>query len=333
MWVTRAELRAALARGDWGGRADGAGPCCSRAGSPSPARCWSPGPRSAEHDASAPGSRHIVPASRTPSAARGNPQPRACAGCPQVPTAGVAGAGEKWSAWMNGYSVSAAAPCRWVLRRRGTHSDPDRRADRGAPRGIRRGSTARRPGRPTRARGASRAREPRGRVGGEPCVGSVGPPAPGLVRSAGSGARDRHRVSGGRRGRVVHVHVAPLRPDEIVVVDGIPVTSVARTVVDMARWVISARGGDRRRRPQARGGGRGGPVGCVGTGARLAGHASTQRAVTFADGGSESVGESRSRVAVARAGLPAPRYCSGTCAGVPAGGSGAWTSAGPTGGR
>ncbi len=117
----------------------------------------------------------------------------------------------------------------------------------------------------------------------------------------------RHRVSGGRRGRVVHVHVAPLRPDEIVVVDGIPVTSVARTVVDMARWVSFERavviadaalrreGVDAEVLSAALARARGWP-----------GTPRARRAVTFADGGSESVGESRSRVAVARAGLPAP---------------------------
>jgi hypothetical protein len=41
--------------------------------------------------------------------------------------------------------------------------------------------------------------------------------------------------SGGRGGRRLRTHAAPLRADEIVVIDGLPTTSVARTVADMAR--------------------------------------------------------------------------------------------------
>src|SRR5690349_16683275 len=46
--------------------------------------------------------------------------------------------------------------------------------------------------------------------------------------------RDRSR-SGARRGTRVHVHSAPLTGDEIVVVDGVVCTCLARTVVDLAR--------------------------------------------------------------------------------------------------
>ena len=45
----------------------------------------------------------------------------------------------------------------------------------------------------------------------------------------------RSRRNGGRVDRVLHLHVAHLAPDEIVIIDGIAVTSVARTVVDCAR--------------------------------------------------------------------------------------------------
>src|SRR3954453_8638966 len=38
----------------------------------------------------------------------------------------------------------------------------------------------------------------------------------------------RDRPTGGRRGRIVHVHTAPLHVDEIALVDGVAVTSVAR---------------------------------------------------------------------------------------------------------
>jgi hypothetical protein len=117
----------------------------------------------------------------------------------------------------------------------------------------------------------------------------------------------RHQRSGGRRHRLVHVRTAPLGPDEVVQLAGCPVTSVARTVVDLARTssfesaVVTADA-------------------ALGTGAvdatelaesvrrvdRWPGCPAARRAIGFADGGAESVGESRSRVAIARAGLPAP---------------------------
>jgi len=45
------------------------------------------------------------------------------------------------------------------------------------------------------------------------------------------------RGSGSRSNARVHVHAAPLGADEVCVVAGIPVTSLARTVVDIARTV------------------------------------------------------------------------------------------------
>ncbi|MGH3906076.1 MAG: type IV toxin-antitoxin system AbiEi family antitoxin [Pseudonocardiaceae bacterium] len=117
----------------------------------------------------------------------------------------------------------------------------------------------------------------------------------------------RNRRSGGRVGRRVHVHVAPLKTDEVVTVDGITVTSPARTVVDLARSVpveqavvvadaALARGlVDRAELDDA-----------VQRATRWRGSPAAQRVVAFADGRSESVGESRSRVALRRAGLPDP---------------------------
>lgn len=46
-----------------------------------------------------------------------------------------------------------------------------------------------------------------------------------------------HGAGGGRISRGVHLHVAPLDPSEVDEVDGIAVTSVARTVLDLARSV------------------------------------------------------------------------------------------------
>ena len=45
----------------------------------------------------------------------------------------------------------------------------------------------------------------------------------------------RSRSSGGRKSASVHLHPAPLVPEEIVVVDGVATTSLARTFVDIAR--------------------------------------------------------------------------------------------------
>jgi predicted transcriptional regulator of viral defense system len=117
--------------------------------------------------------------------------------------------------------------------------------------------------------------------------------------------RNRRR-SGSRQGSCVHVHCAPLSNDEITLVDGIACTSVARTVVDVARTVafehavVSAdaalRGGlGRPALAEALRRVRGWP-----------GAPAARRVAAFADAGSESVGESRSRVAIALAGLPAP---------------------------
>ncbi len=118
------------------------------------------------------------------------------------------------------------------------------------------------------------------------------------------GHATRNRSSGGRR---VHIHVTPLEPDAITVEDGISVTTVARTVVDIARSapfeeaVVVADAAlasgltSRNELEEACGrltGRRGGPR--------------ARRVVGFADGRSESVGESRSRVGIARCGLPTP---------------------------
>lgn len=117
----------------------------------------------------------------------------------------------------------------------------------------------------------------------------------------------RGRSSGGRRGRIVHLHVAPLRPDEITVIDGVAVTAIPRTLVDVARSVPFEQA-------------------VVIADAALAtvpglapdlttallratgwpGIGAARRSLAFADGGSGSVGESRSRVAIRRAGLPTP---------------------------
>jgi predicted transcriptional regulator of viral defense system len=118
----------------------------------------------------------------------------------------------------------------------------------------------------------------------------------------------RVRTYGGRRDQLVHVRVARLDPDEVEYVEDIPVTTVARTVVDLARALPFQ------------------PAVAIGDGALAGGLtdaeelddmlrrstrrpwcASARRAVALMDGRAESVGESRSRVAIASAGLPKPQ--------------------------
>jgi hypothetical protein len=117
----------------------------------------------------------------------------------------------------------------------------------------------------------------------------------------------RDRRSGARRSSVVHLHAAALEADEVVMVDGLLVTSVARTVTDVARFLpfesalVPADGALYRRHvtPAEL-------VEGVERGAHRRGNTAARRVVAFADGRAESPGETRSRVAIRRAGLPAP---------------------------
>ncbi len=110
----------------------------------------------------------------------------------------------------------------------------------------------------------------------------------------------------GRRGSVVHLRRCRLEDDEIVEMDGLPVTSLARTAIDLARlleieWgVISCDAAmaagvsrDLLRLSAARAQGR--------PGARRA-----EKAADFADGRAESPLESVSRLQIQRLGYPPP---------------------------
>lgn len=117
----------------------------------------------------------------------------------------------------------------------------------------------------------------------------------------------RDRRHGARTTDRLRLHAAPMRPDEITVVDGIAVTGLARTVVDVARTVpfeqavVVADG--------ALATGLVGPDELTEALVRAVGWQGVpdaRRVVAFADGGGKSAGESRSRVAIARAGLPVP---------------------------
>lgn len=119
--------------------------------------------------------------------------------------------------------------------------------------------------------------------------------------------RTRDRRTGGRVGEGVHVHAAPLAPDEVVEVDGMLVTSAARTVIDIARTarldaaVAVADSALHKHLTD--------PDALARAGHRCAGWPGApqaRRVATVADGDSDSVGESRSRLAIQHAGLPTP---------------------------
>ena len=122
-------------------------------------------------------------------------------------------------------------------------------------------------------------------------------------------------ASGGRVHRAVRVRTAPLADDEVVVLGGVVVTSAARTVVDLLRDVSFEQGVvvadaalrtglvSRPALARALGRARGWP-----------GVPRARRVVAFADPRSESVGESRSRVAIARPGSPSRAPSSRWCA-------------------
>ncbi len=117
----------------------------------------------------------------------------------------------------------------------------------------------------------------------------------------------RDRTSGARTSGVVHLHAATLEPDEVVLVDGVLATSVARTLADLGRALpfeaalVPADAALFR--------GLVTPAEllvAVDRAARRPNNGVARRVVAFADGRAESVGETRSRVAIRRAGLPPP---------------------------
>ncbi|MFB8278347.1 hypothetical protein [Nocardia colli] len=115
----------------------------------------------------------------------------------------------------------------------------------------------------------------------------------------------RNRGNGGFIKKHLVLHAAQLAPDEITLVNGLRVTTVPRTIIDIAR----SSGFE--------------PAVAVGDSAlrqglttarelhaqvmrRRRGWQQAMRVIEFLDGRSESVGESRSRVLIQRAGLPEP---------------------------
>lgn len=115
------------------------------------------------------------------------------------------------------------------------------------------------------------------------------------------------RCRGGRCGGLVHVRTNTLGPAEVVDLDGIAVTSVERTVLDIARAfpfmqavVVAYAAFAREATDRVR------AWGLLAAMRRWPGAPSARRVLEFADGRSDGVGESRSRVLIAAAGLPAP---------------------------
>ncbi|WP_231569535.1 hypothetical protein [Prescottella defluvii] len=117
----------------------------------------------------------------------------------------------------------------------------------------------------------------------------------------------RDRSGGGRRTRHLHSHSAPLTPGDVVELGGTRVTTVARTVADLCRTVPFERGvvvGDcALARPDLT---RDAIADALHYAAGRPGHPAALRALAFLDGRSESVGESRSRVALSALDVPVP---------------------------
>ena len=105
----------------------------------------------------------------------------------------------------------------------------------------------------------------------------------------------------------VHLHIARVHDDELVPMDDVLVTDVTRTVVDVARSeafesaVILADAALASGATTADG-----LAHCLACMGQVPGTRRAARVLAFADGASESVGESRSRVLMHRLGLPAP---------------------------
>jgi hypothetical protein len=116
----------------------------------------------------------------------------------------------------------------------------------------------------------------------------------------------RNRTSGGNRRAVVHVHTAPLAEQDIAMIDGVPVTSLARTVLDLCRTVPIEQAVTAGDRALVYGLVRGVLEDQLAQMTRWPGIRQARRAVALLDPRSESAGESVSRVRMHEDGLPAP---------------------------
>jgi hypothetical protein len=117
----------------------------------------------------------------------------------------------------------------------------------------------------------------------------------------------RDRSAKARRGPRLQAHRAVIYQDEVVLVGGLRVTSIARTVVDCARLLPFENGVVLADAALGRGlVGRAELERQLRRHARVPGARSADAVVAFADGRSSGVGTSRSRVLFRAAGLPAP---------------------------
>jgi hypothetical protein len=117
----------------------------------------------------------------------------------------------------------------------------------------------------------------------------------------------RHRRGGGRIDPLLHVHPTRFEPDELREVGGCRVTSVPRTIADCLRTLPVEEGlvivdAALHGRLVVKGE----VAEVLDRWPRRHGNARARRVLAFAAAGAESPGESRSRSAIHRAGLPAP---------------------------
>lgn len=116
----------------------------------------------------------------------------------------------------------------------------------------------------------------------------------------------RNRSTGAKRRSDVEVHSALLPPQHVELLDGVPVTSLARTVADLGRslpFEQAVAAGDR---AAALGLDFGDLEVVLESMQRWPGVCQARRVANFLDSRSESVGESVSRVRIAEEGLPSP---------------------------
>jgi hypothetical protein len=116
----------------------------------------------------------------------------------------------------------------------------------------------------------------------------------------------RNRSGGGNRRSVVHVHAAPLADNHITTIDGVLVTSLARTVLDLCRTVPIEQAVAAGDRALAYGLVRAVLDDHLAQMGHWPGTRQARRALGLLDPRSESPGESVSRVRLILDGLPAP---------------------------
>ena len=114
----------------------------------------------------------------------------------------------------------------------------------------------------------------------------------------------RPRQGGGRRRTAVYRHSSPLGPGEVARVDGWNVTTLARTVVDLARTRPLEQAVAAVDAALSRGVSADELAVAVAGAARWPGAAAARRAVALGDGRAESAGESVSRVLLVDLGVP-----------------------------